>query len=105
MKEFDGYDTNKDGKIDLEEMAYIFFSQGIYRHRDEMEKIIESYDTNGNGTIDRDEYIALVKAQMDKVHYNSDFLDAFSEFDKDGDGMISEADLLNVMKRIMENDD
>ena len=77
MDEFKKYDKNNNGSIELEELAFIFFSQGIYHSKDEMEKIIAEFDTNGNGIIDKDEYLELVKAHLHKVHFNTDFIDAF----------------------------
>ena len=108
-EEFDKYDKNESGTIDVYELADIFFSMGLYKTKRELESMIDTWDSNGNGQIDFQEYCNIMEQRFNDSKRDDCTVLAFREFDKDGDGCISERDLrhslFNILKEGNEDPD
>jgi calcium-dependent protein kinase len=97
-KLFRSMDTDSDGKLGRPEVQVGYKS--IFGHdfdKDELEKLFQEVDMNGDGII---EYSEFVVAAMDEelLLSTNNLRKAFEMFDHDGDGQISRADLVEVMK-------
>ena len=99
--EFDKYDTDKSGTIDVYELASIFFDNGLYRTKAELERLIEKWDYNGNGQIDFAEYCEIMTSRLTFTKDADCTIKAFREYDVDGDGCISESDLRQSLMKVL----
>jgi calcium-dependent protein kinase len=94
---FQCIDINSDGRLSREELMKVY-SQTTHEQQaqDEVESILEEVDSDQSGFID---YSEFVRACMDqaKVLSKSSLELAFRTFDVDGSGMISGAELKEVL--------
>jgi len=60
---------------------------------DEIEEIIRAVDADNSGTIDFDEFITLMSDPKFNHLAKDEHRDAFKSFDRDGNGLISVAEL------------
>ncbi|KAF0985728.1 hypothetical protein HZS_6653 [Henneguya salminicola] len=89
---FDDLDTDKDGKISIDEYYGIFFQKLTLGNDTEIteedrEHFKKSLDKNGDGFINRDEYQAMHLANEDS-HIDSWVIDMFVKADTNKDGKI-----------------
>jgi calmodulin len=95
---FKKIDTDNDGLLSKQEMAA---SSGNKFDREEVDAIFELGDVNGDGEIDMTEFVSLmfpsaveVVNQISKTFTNMDDVKAaFKLFDKDGDGLVTKAEM------------
>ena len=59
--------------------------------------MISVVDQKGDGKIDFDEFIAMMEKRKDEVDTEQEIINAFRVFDKDGNGLISKAQLTTIM--------
>ena len=57
----------------------------------------------GNGTIDFGEFVQMMSRKVQDADTEAELREAFSVFDKDGDGFIGARELLDVMSQLGEN--
>lgn len=90
---FDDFDTDKDGKLTKEDIAkMIRFSSGKNPSKEQVQFHFNEFDMDDNHTVDFNEYVAVVARKLadgaeDRV------VKSFQLLDKDGDGVLSRADL------------
>ena len=97
-RSFKQIDSNNDGLLSKQEMLQ---SAGNKFDREEVDAIFELGDVNGDGEIDMTEFISLmfpsaveVVSQISKTFKNVDDVKAaFKLFDKDGDGVVTKAEM------------
>jgi len=90
MKMFLTLDKNRDGYITLKELK-----EGMkdYENIEELAEILKGVDIDNNGAINYTEFIAATLDQSNIINEKKKIKDAFSVFDKDGDGVIDESEL------------
>ncbi|XP_028764065.1 probable calcium-binding protein CML18 [Neltuma alba] len=98
---FAKYDTNKDGKITLEEYKAALKATNKSIPNEEAEKSFQVMDSDGDGFIDFKEFLEMYSGGG-KVK-ESELRSAFQVFDLDGDGKISAEELCRVLKRLGES--
>ncbi|KAK4262289.1 hypothetical protein QN277_027869 [Acacia crassicarpa] len=98
---FAKYDTNKDGKISLEEYKAAMKAINKSISNAEAEKSFQVMDSDGDGSIDFKEFLEMYSGGG-KVK-ESELRSAFQMFDLDGDGKISAEELCRVLKRLGES--
>ena len=64
--------------------------------------MINEVDVDGNGTIDFPEFLSLMARKMKDTDTEEELIDAFKVFDRDGNGLISAAELRHVMTNLGE---
>lgn len=101
---FDLFDKNGDGKISQEELYDALKSLGQNPTDQEVETLMASCDTDRDGTIDFVEFHTLMTNQLltDHPSHEAEMKEAFKVFDKNGDGLISEQELNEVMLSLGE---
>eukprot|EP00928_Gymnodinium_smaydae_P055654 TRINITY_DN39151_c0_g1_i1.p1 TRINITY_DN39151_c0_g1~~TRINITY_DN39151_c0_g1_i1.p1 ORF type:complete len:621 (-),score=120.19 TRINITY_DN39151_c0_g1_i1:277-2139(-) len=93
---FVSLDKNGDGVLSIEELGEALKAEGVTRTPAELREIVAALDPDCNGSIN---YTDFVAAMIDKRSQNLDsaFQSAFSLFDKDGDGKLSQEELYEVL--------
>lgn len=100
---FDSFDLNRDGHISKEELATVMRGMGQSPSEREIEDMIREADQDQNGLIEYPEFLDLMarkmKAKVDEEHL---LKEAFSLFDKDGDGRIEKIEFKRAMTELGE---
>lgn len=102
------FDKDGDGTIDSEELASVMQVLGMNPTKDELNILLDSVDTDRNGVIDLDEFIDVMRGHLhngpeDGAPTPEDELrEAFSVFDKDGNGFISPEELKSALLNLGE---
>lgn len=99
---FDRFDMDKDGSLTLLELAALLRSLGLKPTGDQIHSISTSMDANGNGSIEFDELVELMLSEMnEQAIFNQDqLMKVFKAFDRDGNGVISAAELAGQMAKM-----
>jgi Ca2+-binding EF-hand superfamily protein len=87
---FTQLDSNRDGKIELDE--HLNFS--LAQEKARLTKRFEAADTDNDGRVDFEEFVAAVEP-------NFHILKRFREFDLDRNGLISIEEALNIADRLV----
>eukprot|EP00058_Branchiostoma_floridae_P007880 XP_002593368.1 hypothetical protein BRAFLDRAFT_70859 [Branchiostoma floridae] len=105
---FDKHDVNKDGFISASELKAVLkeFDLGASEHL--VGEFIKECDKNGNGKLELDEFKTVIKvlqeaavALEDPEKSAADMRDVCKEFDKNGDGFLTKAELQEGMQEAM----
>eukprot|EP00005_Dracoamoeba_jomungandri_P001870 CAMPEP_0174257624 /NCGR_PEP_ID=MMETSP0439-20130205/6736_1 /TAXON_ID=0 /ORGANISM="Stereomyxa ramosa, Strain Chinc5" /LENGTH=159 /DNA_ID=CAMNT_0015340787 /DNA_START=24 /DNA_END=499 /DNA_ORIENTATION=- len=102
---FSLFDKDGDGSITADELGTVMQSLGHQPTPDELADMIADVDTNGDGEIDFSEFLTMMSKKMKGGGEGDeeDLREAFKVFDTDGDGLISPAELREVMNNLGEN--
>lgn len=98
MKEaFDLMDRDGDGTIKSEDLMH-FLQHSVRTDLcdEDVESMISLADRDGNGAVDFEEFLSLIP-QPESAPGNKFLEDMFRVLDRNGDGVLSEADLCGVM--------
>merc|ERR1712174_176935 len=68
----------------------------------ELQDMINEVDADGNGTMDFPEFLSMKARKMKDTDSEEKMLEAFKVFDKDGNGLISAAELRHIMTNLGE---
>ncbi|XVE96246.1 hypothetical protein REPUB_Repub02eG0204900 [Reevesia pubescens] len=85
-------DTDNSGQITYEELKDGLKRFGANLAESEFHALMQAADVNNNGTIDYEEFIAAT-LHLNKVEKEDNLLAAFSYFDRDGSGYITQDEL------------
>ncbi|KAK2120082.1 hypothetical protein P7K49_001468 [Saguinus oedipus] len=96
-RSFKKLDLDKSGSLSVEE----FMSLPELRHNPLVRRVIDVFDTNGNGEVDFKEFIRGVSQFSVKSNEEQKLRFAFSIYDMDKDGYISNGELFQVLKMIV----
>ncbi|CAC5377257.1 CALM [Mytilus coruscus] len=95
---FKVFDKNGDGRICASELTEALTSIGEKLSREDINELMKRADIDKNGTICYDEFVVLM-TDMNP----GKFQEAFTLFDKDGDGTITTKELGTVMRSLGQN--
>jgi len=89
-------DANGDGLLTLKELRDALGQSGLLKTNSDLQSIMDGVDADGSGVIDYTEFLA---ATLDTRSYLSEDIcwTAFSVFDLDGDGKITQEELRQVL--------
>ncbi|KNA14180.1 hypothetical protein SOVF_109880 [Spinacia oleracea] len=99
---FTRFDMDSDGSITILELAALLRSLGLKPSGDQLEVMLASMDSNGNGSIEFDELLSAILPDMkEEIFINQgQLLEVFSIFDRDGNGVITAAELAGAMAKM-----
>lgn len=89
-------DTDKDGRVTLQELKAGLKKVGSKLAEPEMELLMEAADVNGNGYLDYGEFVA-VTIHLQRLSNDGHLRTAFLFFDKDSSGYIERAELADAL--------
>jgi calcium-dependent protein kinase len=94
MKLFVKLDKNKDGYLTLKELR-----EGMkdIENADEVAEILQGVDIDNNGAINYTEFIAATLDQKSYFSQTKKMDDVFKVFDRDGDGVIDEDEIRQLL--------
>jgi Ca2+-binding EF-hand superfamily protein len=99
-KLFDAFDKDHSGSIDVEELTAGLRVIGCNPTVAEIQTILKEADDNGNGQLEFDEFCYVMsRYQKSAEDVETDLLEAFMFFDKDGDGSISREEMTAVLTK------
>ena len=90
---FDQFDKDKDGKISAKELENAMVSMGQNPTNEEIKEMMEEADLNKDGKIDFEEFLSLMTRNSPETQTEDEVINAFRVFDKEGNGLISSAEL------------
>merc|ERR1712160_86706 len=99
---FSLFDKDGDGTITTKELGTVMRSLGQNPTEAELQDMINEVDTWGNGTIDFPEFLSLMARKTWDTDTEEELIEAFKVFDRDGNGLISAAELRHVMTNLGE---
>lgn len=99
---FDMFDYDSDGTISLDELQTVMDSCGIYITEDEAFDIIHEFGSEGRDNLNFNEFLMLMSTK-ETGEVNSEILECFKFFDRDGDGTISADEVKTVMMALGED--
>ncbi|XP_021761238.1 probable calcium-binding protein CML15 [Chenopodium quinoa] len=99
---FTRFDMDSDGSITVLELAALLRSLGLKPSGDQLEVMLASMDSNGNGSIEFDELVSAIMPDMkEEILVNQgQLLEVFRIFDRDGNGVITAAELAGAMAKM-----
>ena len=97
---FDQFDKDKDGKISAKELETAMVSMGQNPTNEEIKEMMEEADLNKDGKIDFEEFLSLMTRNSPETQTEDEVINAFRVFDKEGNGLISSAELKHIMMTI-----
>jgi calmodulin len=99
---FDLYDEDKDGLITWKEMLKLMTKLGLRKITEtDVKQAMAEMDLNGDGMLDFFEFKRLLKHLLRDLS-SQELREAFSLFDKDGNGFISAQELYHVIALNLE---
>ena len=97
---FSMFDKNKDGTITAKELLKVMRSLGQNPTEAELQNMINDVDIDGSGNIDFKEFLIMMARKMKDNNEEEEMVEAFKVFDKDGNGLISAAELRHVLTNL-----
>lgn len=90
---FSLFDKDGKGEISEKELITVLRALGNNPTEDELESMIREVDEDGSGTIDFGEFLEMMARKLNQIDIEKELLDAFKVYDRDGNGLVSIAEL------------
>jgi calmodulin len=100
---FDLFDKNGDGRIPTKELGTMMRSLGQNPSDSELHDMIDEVDADNTGTIDFTDFLATTARKTKETDSEEEIKEVFKIFDRDASGLISAAELRQVMASLGEN--
>ncbi|CAG2235454.1 calmodulin-like [Mytilus edulis] len=99
---FKNFDKNGDGKISCKELRTFLKSVGQDASDAEVQRIMLRVDHDNSGSIEFQEFLVMMSTETveEPPATNDQFRDAFREFDKDGNGVITMKEFKKAMAKL-----
>ncbi|XP_063428911.1 calmodulin-A-like [Mytilus trossulus] len=99
---FKNFDKNGDGKISCKELRTFLKSVGQDASDAEVQRIMLRVDHDNSGSIEFQEFLIMMSTETapEPPATNDQFRDAFREFDKDGNGVITMKEFKKAMAKL-----
>lgn len=99
---FSLFDKDGDGTISTKELGTVMRSLGQRPTEAELQDMINKVDVDGNETIDFPVFLTTMARKLKDTDSEEEVREAFRVFDKDGNGLISAAELRHVLTNLGE---
>ncbi|XP_060063077.1 uncharacterized protein LOC132543579 [Ylistrum balloti] len=99
---FSLFDKDGDGSIPTAELGTVLRALGQNPSASELKQMINEVDQDGDGTVDFPEFLVLLVRKMKEAGGETEMKEAFRVFDRDGNGMVTAAEIRNAMYNIGE---
>lgn len=99
---FDLFDQNDEGRIPTSKLPQALWALGQNPSRSEIEDMMKEVEHLENGKIDFPEFLVLIARKSKQSSSEEELIEAFKLFDRDGDGVISVAELRFIFKTLGE---
>eukprot|EP00727_Mastigamoeba_balamuthi_P005390 m51a1_g1485 hypothetical protein (654) ;mRNA; f:298147-300693 len=93
---FQLFDQDGSGVVSTSKLATIMRSLGQNPTTTELQDMVNEVDCDGNGTVDFGDFLGMMSTRMKDTDSESEILEAFKVFDKDGNGLISAEEIRHV---------
>lgn len=99
---FARFDMDSDGSLTILELAALLRSLGLKPSGDQLDILLANIDANGNGSIEFEELVNAILSDMSTSFLiKQEFLlEVFRSFDRDGNGVITAAELAGTMAKM-----
>ena len=95
-------DKDGDGAIAVKELGTVMRSLGLNPTEDELQGMINEIDIDGNKNINFPNFLNLMAAKLKDRDTKEEAIEAFKVFDRNGNGLISVADIIHVINILGE---
>ena len=99
---FSIFDKNGDGTISTKELGVVIRSLGFSPTDREIQEIIMEFDKDRSGALEFPEFLGLMAKKIYEQNAKEELFEAFKVFDKDGNGLVSAAELRHVLVNMPE---
>jgi len=99
---FSLFDKEGDNSISTKELGTVMRSLGACPTEAEIQEMIKEVDRDNTGKVEFTDFLGLMARKIKEVESEDQVNDAFSVFDKDGQGYISAQELRHVMTNLGE---
>ena len=96
------FDKDGDGSISAKELGIVMRSLGQNPTEADIQRMINEADMDMNDVIDFEEFVLLMERQVTSADRKNEIRQAFSLFDKNGNGFITASEIKRVMTNLGE---
>jgi len=99
---FDRFDMDSDGSLTMLELAALLVTLGLKPSGDQVRALFARADSNGNGKVEFEELVSVVFANINEqvLANQKEVLELFKFFDRDGNGVITLAELAGALVKL-----
>ena len=101
---FEYFDTNKDGKINLNDMEETCKIVGLDFNKNELGKLFESIQPGSSNELDFELFTQLMDKKLFPEMGEKDLLNSFKVFDKNNSGRVNSAEFQQLMSQVVREE-
>ncbi|XP_060063086.1 calmodulin-beta-like [Ylistrum balloti] len=99
---FNMFDINKTGSVTTKELGDVLRNMGQEPSETELRHMVDEVDEDGSGSIEFEEFVEMMMNKIHETELDVELREAFTIFDKNGDGFIGPRELKEVMAMMGE---
>ena len=99
---FDLFDTDKDGKVDLKEIAHCISKMGQELNEDDIKEMTKIINYDCKRRVDFEEFVSIFQSKLKDNDTEEEIYESFKIFDKKGTGLISKKELKYILSSLHE---